>query len=129
MINIRWNAEAAYLEFSESKRDDANFQQSGRVSMPNLSGHIYLVTNDNGQHRIMVLGRPTTDGTLMGILTTLQVGQGTQLVPVSCPIALVPFDTLSDPVIGAVAPAVPQHADYRALIDSATDKDYVRFYA
>lgn len=128
LTDIRWNAEASYLEFSESKRTDANFQQSGRVSMPNLSGHIYLVTNDNGQYRIMVLGRPTIDGTMLGILTTLQVGQGTQLVPVSCPIALVPFDQMSDPVIGQIAPSAEQHAEYRALIDSATGKDYARFF-
>ncbi|MEE9434436.1 MAG: helix-turn-helix transcriptional regulator [Sphingorhabdus sp.] len=129
VIDIRWNAAASYLEFAETKRLDTNFQQSGRVSMPNLSGHIYLVTNDNGQYRIMVLGRPTIDGTMLGILTTLQVGHGTQLVPVSCPVALVKYETLESPVIGAITTSSPAHAEYRALINSATDKDYVRFYA
>ena len=128
LVDIRWNAEMSYLEFAESKRLDANFQQTGRVSMPNLSGHIYLVTNDNGQYRIMVLGRPTIAGTMLGILTTLQVGHGTQLVPVSCPIALVKYDSVKDPVVGSVPVSAPQHAEYRAIINAATAKDYVRFY-
>ena len=129
MIDIRWNAAASYLEFAETERLDANFQQSGRVSMPNLSGHIYLVTNDNGQYRLMVLGRPNINGMMLGILTTLQVGHGSQLVPVSAPIALVPYDSVSEPAIGSIAPGTPQHAEYREIIDAAEGGDYVRFYS
>ena len=129
IIDIRWNAEMSYLEFAESKREDANFQQTGRVSMPNLSGHIYLVTNDNGQYRLMVLGRPTIDGTLFGLLSTLQVGHGTQLVPVSAPIALVQYDSLENPLVGSVPADAPQFAEYRAFLDATTVKDYVGFYS
>ena len=129
IINIRWNADASYLEFAESDREDANFQQAGRVSMPNLSGHIYLVTNDNGQYRLMVLGRPTISGTLFGLLTTLQVGHGTQLVPVSSPVALVRYEKMENPQIGSVKPDMAQYALYRGLMDSATAKDYVRLYS
>jgi transcriptional regulator with XRE-family HTH domain len=128
LLKICWNADESYLEFAETKREDANFQQVGRVSMPNLSGHIYLVTNDNGQYRIMVLGRPTIDGTLLGLLTTLQVGHGSQLVPVSSPVALVPFAVAEDPVIGSLTPASPHYERYRGLIDNAIAKDYVRIY-
>ncbi len=128
VIDIRWNAAMSYLEFAEKKRVDANFQQSGRVSMPNLSGHIYLVTNDNGQYRLMVLGRPTIQGSMLGILTTLQVGQGTQLVPVASPVALVKYDQLEEPAIGQVRSSSPQHSEYRAMVDGVSNKDYARFY-
>ncbi len=127
-IDIRWDADAGYLVFAETQRVDAKFQQTGTVSMPNLSGHIYLVTNDEGQHRMMVLSRPTIDGLLYGILTTLQVGHGSQLVPVSCPVALVKWQDAPDPVIGSVTLACPQYAGYRQIIDAATSGDYVRFY-
>ena len=126
--NISWNADAGHMEFSESQRADAKFQQAGAVSMPSLSGHIYLVTNDEGQHRMMVLGRPTIDGILYGILTTLQVGHGSQLVPVSCPVALVKWKDVTDPMIGSVPQSASQYAEYRSMIDAATSGDYVRFY-
>jgi hypothetical protein len=48
--------------------------------MPNLSGHIYLVTNELGQHRLHILSRPTIDGILFGVLATLQVGHCSQLI-------------------------------------------------
>jgi transcriptional regulator with XRE-family HTH domain len=127
-IDIRWNAAAGYLAFTETQRVDAKFEQSGVVSMPNLSGHIYLVTNDAGQHRMMVLGRPTIDGILYGILTTLQVGHGSQLVPVSCPVALVKWEDAASPMIGSVTQTCPQYEGYRQIVDAATSGDYVRFY-
>jgi transcriptional regulator with XRE-family HTH domain len=127
-IDIQWNGDAGYLGFAESQRVDAKFEQIGVVSMPNLSGHIYLVTNDEGQHRMMVLSRPTIDGTLYGILTTLQVGHGSQLVPVSCPVALVKWEDAADPIIGTVAAGAPQYENYRQILDAAVSGDYVRFY-
>jgi transcriptional regulator with XRE-family HTH domain len=128
LIAIRWLATEGYLGFAESQRVDSKFEQSGHVSLPNLSGHIYLVTNDAGQHRTVVLGRPTIDGILYGILTTLQVGHGSQLVPVSCPVALVKLEDTVDPVIGLVAKDAPQFAGFRETLDAATTGDYVRFY-
>jgi transcriptional regulator with XRE-family HTH domain len=38
LIVIRWLAEESYLGFAESQRLDSKFEQSGHVSMPNLSG-------------------------------------------------------------------------------------------
>jgi transcriptional regulator with XRE-family HTH domain len=128
LITIRWVADVGYLGFAESQRLDSKFEQSGHVSMPNLSGHIYLVTNDAGQHRTVVLGRPTIDGILYGILTTLQVGHGSQLVPVSCPVALVKLEDAVDPAIGLVPQNAPQYRGFREILDAATSGDYVRFY-
>src|SRR3954470_12777496 len=97
VTTIRWVDETGHLGFSESQRMDERFEQAGHVSMPNLSGHIYLVTNVAGQHRLVILGRPTIEGALYGLLTTLQIGKGSQLVPVACPIALARLDS-DDPV-------------------------------
>lgn len=129
VTTIRWIDAAGHLGFAESERTDTRFEQAGHVSMPNLSGHIYLVTNESGQYRTMVLGRPTVAGTLYGILTSLQAGPGTQLVPIACPVALVPFDRLEDPATGLMMSEAPQHTAYRALLDGAIGEDFVRFHA
>src|SRR5690349_22310046 len=42
---ILWDDESSSLVFRESERLDAAFTQHGSVSVPNQSGHIYLVTN------------------------------------------------------------------------------------
>lgn len=128
VTDIRWQDEAGHLGFAESQRIDSNFAQKGEIAMPNLSGHIYLVTNDNGQHRMMVLGRPTVRGRMFGILTTLQVGHGSQLVPVSCPIAFLKWDDGEDHMVGSVPAGSPRHTEYRAIIDGAMDRDYARIY-
>ncbi len=52
-ITIFWDDAASRLLFEESGRVDAAFAQSGEVSVPHQSGHVYLVTNDQGQFRLM----------------------------------------------------------------------------
>lgn len=125
--NIAWDEAANHLCFTESARLDSQFAQVGHVSMPNLSGHIYLVTNDAGQYRLTILGRATREGRLFGILTTLQVGVGSQLVPVSCPIALLPIGQHPDAETGTIAAGSSRHAEYHAILKKAVTQDFARF--
>ncbi|CAN5196939.1 helix-turn-helix transcriptional regulator [soil metagenome] len=128
LTTIHWLAEAGHLGFAESERVDARFEQAGHVSMPNLSGHIYLVTNTAGQHRLMILGRPTIDGTLHGVLTTLQVGPGSQLVPATCPVSLTKVSADDGFALGLIAPESTAYAGYRETLRRSTDDDFARFY-
>ena len=128
VTDIHWLDEPGHLGFAEQQRLDAQFEQRGAVSLPNQSGHIYLVTEDCGQHRLAVLGRPTISGTMFGILTTLQVGQGSQLVPATCPLVLAPLAKFADMAIGTVTPGMPGFGPLRALLTDATAKDFARFH-
>lgn len=128
LTTIRWVAEKGCLGFAESGRSDARFQQTGHVSMPNLSGHIYLVTNEQGQYRLAILSRPTIDGGLFGILTTLEVGHGSQLVPAAAPIALRKLGAGEDSLLGLATPDMPHFADYRAMLDRSIEEDFVRLH-
>jgi transcriptional regulator with XRE-family HTH domain len=128
LIDIGWTDEFGHLNFVELKQEDSRVEQTGHVSLPNLSGHVYLVTNESGQHRLMILGRPTVDGTLYGTLSTLRVGPGSQLVPASCAIALVRFDRLADPMIGLVPSETPHHGTYRDILSAATELGYASFF-
>src|SRR4051812_41706794 len=51
---ILWNDESSRLEFREAERVDAAFTQHGSVSVPNQSGHVYLITNRFGQYRLII---------------------------------------------------------------------------
>src|SRR6266849_7490183 len=87
---ICWDDGVSSLIFRESDRVDAEFSQQGLVSVPHQSGHIYLVTNRQGQYRLVIISRPTINGEMFGIMTTLRVGRGSELMPGSGPIAFVP---------------------------------------
>ena len=124
---IFWDDAVGHLCFAESDRADGAFAQSGHVSMPNLSGHIYLATNESGQHRLIILGRPTRGGQMLGLLTTLQAGAGSQLVPVACPIAFVPLSQLPDAPMGVIPPSGHAFDACRAILDRAMDDDFCRW--
>ncbi len=123
---IQWDDAQGHLAFCESERLDSSFAQSGFVSMPNLSGHIYLVTSEAGQYRLIVLGRATREKRMFGLLSTLQVGAGSQLVPVSCPVAFVPIGQIPDAEFGLITPGQRLAEDYRAILNTALDQDFCR---
>jgi transcriptional regulator with XRE-family HTH domain len=124
MLTIQWDEARCALAFCESERTDTAYTQSGLVAVSSLSGHIYLVTNDLGQYRLIVLGRPLRGGELYGLLTSLQVGQGASLIPVSMPVAIVPHRDTALPATGRIS---PDHADfirYRQHVDRVTDEGF-----
>ena len=123
---IRWSAAKGHLVFAESDRVDATFQQAGFVSMPHLSGHTYLMTSEAGQYRMIMLGRATREERMFGLLTTLQVGQGSQLVPVACPVAFVPMAQIEDPHFGLVREGDARSEEYRGVLDCALEEDFCR---
>jgi transcriptional regulator with XRE-family HTH domain len=125
---IFWDEEASHLRFAESDRADSGFTQSGFVSMPNLSGHTYLVTSEEGQYRLIMLGRATRERRMFGLLSTLQVGAGSQLVPIACPIALTPLGQVEEPPFGLIVPGEPAYGVCREILDHALGSDFCRWH-
>ena len=124
---IAWDEASSRLTFKEAERLDAAFTQHGVVSVPNPSGHIYLVTNVHGQYRLIIVARPTISGEMHGILTTLQVGRGAQLTPVAAPIALVPLKGLKEVQFGRVGPNDASYATYRQYLKRTVEEPFALF--
>jgi transcriptional regulator with XRE-family HTH domain len=124
---IAWDDQCSSLVFRESERIDVAFTQAGTVSVPNQSGHIYLVTNRNGQYRLIIVSRPTISGEMYGILTTLQVGRGSQLMPVSAPFVMVPTKTLQDIRYGLISAPDPVYALYHKYLKRTVDEQFAVF--
>lgn len=124
---ILWDDASSSLIFRESDRVDAAFTQHGVVSVPNQSGHVYLVTNRQGQYRLIIVTRPTISGEMYGILTTLQVGRGAQLVPVAAPIVLVPIKTMRELEFGRVTAGHACYDAYRKQLKRTVEEPFVLF--
>lgn len=125
--DIAWNDSAASLHFCECERLDADYTQFGRVAVPHQSGHIYLVTNRHGQHRMIVVARPTISGEMHGILTTLQSGKGAHLSPVATPIVLKKLKSGEKAHYGRIAHTHAAYAKYAALLKKTLDDQFAAF--
>ena len=125
--DIAWDAASSSLVFREGERLDAAYTQYGEVAVPNQSGHIYLVTNRHGQHRMIVVARPTIGGEMHGILTTLVSGKGAHLSPVATPIVLKQIRPGDIPSYGRIAPGHPAHPRYAALLGKTLDDQFATF--
>ncbi len=125
---IAWDELSSSLAFREAARQDADFTQKGVVSLSNQSGHIYLVTSEQGQFRLVTLGRPAIGGEMYGVLATLQAGHGSHLTPAAAPIAFVPMRRVADPTFGRISDGA-HYDEYRATLARVTEKGFARFFA
>lgn len=124
---ITWDAQASALAFRESDRQDAAFTQFGEVAVPNQSGHIYLVTNRHGQHRLITVARLAISGEMYGIITTLLAGRGSMLTPIAAPIAYLPIKMVENPSFGRVSAEDENFALYRQHLRRTTEEPFALF--
>jgi hypothetical protein len=74
---------------------------------------------------MVIISRPTIAGEMFGIVTTLQSGRGTHLLPVSTPIALVPVKSFDgNAAFGRIDKGHGHHGRYRSLIDRAVEEPF-----
>ena len=124
---ISWDEESGYLTFSESERSDSWFEQVGHAAISNLSGHVYLVTNSEGQYRTLTLGRCSKYNALMGMLSTLAQIQGAHGMPMTCPIVLVRLEDGDEPQLGKFISTDGDYTRYRKMIDYALAEEFANF--
>jgi transcriptional regulator with XRE-family HTH domain len=124
---IAWDPAVPGLAFHEAGRLDAEFSQKGMVSAPLTSGHIYLHTNEGGQMRLAVLGRPLRGGEMYGLLATLLSGAGPQLTPAAAPIALIAMP--QGAALGQIGSGHSDHGRYQAHLDKVTASGFARLFA
>ena len=125
--NIAWDIAQTRLTFREAERLDHDFVQFGDVSVPLQSGHIYLITNRHGQVRLIMLARPLITGEMHGILTTLQAGRGSHLLPVSAPIVLKPLKPDEQPAYGRIRSNHAAFGNYRKLLRRTVADGFATF--
>lgn len=125
--DIQWHDASSSLQFREANRVDQDYTQFGSVAVPHQSGHIYLVTNRHGQHRLIVVARPTINGELHGLLTTLQSGRGAHLSPVATPIVLKLLKAAEKPAFGRITESNAAFAAYNTLLRKTLTEKFAAF--
>ena len=127
--DISWDAATSRLLFREAERVDTDYVQFGSVAVPHQSGHIYLVTNRHGQHRLIILARPTIGGAMHGLLTTLQSGKGGHLSPVATPIVLKPIKAGEKVHYGRIPASHAAFGAYNVMLRKTLAEQYAAFLA
>jgi hypothetical protein len=95
--------------------------------VPHKSRHIYLVTNRQGQYRLVIISHPTINHEMFGIMTTLRLGSGAELMPVSSPIAYVPLGMVPKADFGRIAVGHTCHQQYRKLLQRTVEEPFALF--
>ena len=125
--DISWDTATSRLVFRETERTDKDYAQFGSIAVPHQSGHLYFMTNRHGQHRMIVVAKPTIQNEMHGILTTLKSGSGAHLSPVSTPIVLKLLKKDQKAAYGRVQAGHVSFASYSALLRKTLADNFAAF--
>jgi hypothetical protein len=73
------------------------------------------------------VSRPTISGEMYGIITTLQIGRGSQLTPVSAPVAMVPVSAAKEIQFGQIRVGDRCYERYRRYLKRTLDDQFAVF--
>ncbi len=125
--DISWDEASSRLLFREAERVDTDYVQFGSVAVPHQSGHVYLVTNRHGQHRLIILARPAINGAMHGLLATLQSGKGAHLSPVATPIVLKPIKGTDKIYYGRIPASHAAYGAYNVMLRKTLAEQFAAF--
>ena len=126
LTTIIWDASCSCLIFAESERTDG-FLQRGQVSMPHMSGHIYLVTSEGGQYRLRDPRAP--DHKRLALRHPHDFARRPRLPARAGILPDRPAEArrFMSPAYGTIDPDHPAFPACRAELDAVTQADFARF--
>ena len=128
LTEIAWDDVKGHLAFSEAGRLDAQYEQKGFVSFPNLSGAIYLVTISDGQYRLALLNRPAGGGDDRRNPVTTCGGARRAAYPRSgSNRSCADGRSGRDPQLGVVRSGDAAYDEYRTCVDRVTQAGFALF--
>jgi hypothetical protein len=76
---------------------------------------------------LVLISRPTINGEMFGIMTTLRAGRGAELIPVSAPIVYVPLAGQSTVEFGRISAGHPCYERYRKYLKRTVEEPFALF--
>ena len=110
-MSIIWDDEIAGLSLRQE--GEADRPQSGVISIPKVSFHLFICSSDLSSTRHLILSRLDADLKMRGLMLTLANTFGNFYVPVSVPVALLKMPDDNDLFIGSLDSNHPMYSSYK----------------
>lgn len=125
-IDIAWNADKRRLTFKEKNRNDATYQNTGSIYIPQGSMYMSLLTIEKGRVRQIIVSQLDPSGSMRGIITTLHNPRGNIYIPTSSPIILTRNENDKNFVIGEIDNKSNFYPIYREMLDQTIQQEYAK---
>ena len=122
-----WDHEASGLLVSEAARDNKVPPQFGMVYIPRASMHIFVLSNENGWLKQVILSQFDVYKRMKCIMLTMGHAFGNLYTPVAMPVIMNKYDAIKNDMIGKIEPGSRMHEEYNQDLQAVENSQYAKW--
>lgn len=128
-MEIAWDEAASVLLVREVVHGKKTPPQFGRIYIPRASMHIFVLSNENGWLKKVILSQIDVYKRMKGIMLTMGHAFANVYAPVAMPVIMNKYDKVEAAMIGQIDPSSRVYGEYNQDLLAVEQGRYARWIA
>ena len=126
-MEISWDREGPSLLVKESAKNKQDALQLGRIYIPRASMHIFILSNEKGWLKSVILSQLDITRRMKGMMLTMGRAFANVYAPMAMPVIMNKYEKIGDDMIGSIGPGARMHAEYARDLQAVEQDRYARW--
>jgi hypothetical protein len=126
-MEIVWGSNPSVLQLRERERTDEVTPQAGTIHIPRGSGHLFILSNENGYLQTTIVTQLNVLKRMKGIMLTMGQVLGSVYLPMAVPVVLSKVDKVDPRMIGRITSGSQMFDHYQAELSSVKADNFARW--
>jgi hypothetical protein len=125
-MQVAWDRAVRAL-FAKSRSHDTKVEQFGQIYIPRASRHIFVLSNEGGWLKSVILSELDARKSMKGVLLTVGRAFANIYAPMAMPVIMNKYDKVEDEMTGILAPGARHYEEYRRELAAVEQEQYARW--
>jgi hypothetical protein len=126
-MEILWDHDQSALLVKEIGRGKKLPLQFGKIYIPRASMHIFILSNEHGWLKKVILSQLDVYKRMKGIMLTMGHAFANVYTPVAMPVIMNKYDRIEEHMIGTIEPGTRMYEEYNADLLAVEQSKYAKW--
>jgi hypothetical protein len=126
-MEISWDGEGPSLLVKESAKSNRDALQLGRVYIPRASMHIFILSNERGWLKSVILSQLDVSKRMKGMMLTMGRAFANVYAPMAMPVIMNKYEKITDDMVGTIESGTRMHAEYEHDLQAVEQDRFARW--
>lgn len=126
-MEISWDREGPSLLLKESAKSKRDALQIGRIYIPRASMHIFILSNEKGWLKSVILSQLDISRRMKGMMLTMGRAFANVYAPMAMPVIMNKYEKITDDMVGSIGPGNRMHAEYQRDLQAVEHDRFARW--
>jgi hypothetical protein len=125
-MQVQWDRAVKALSIRECSRDKKSLQ-FGQIHIPRASRHIFILSNEGGWLKSVILSELDALKRMKGVMLTVGRAFANIYAPMAMPVIMNKYDKIEDHMTGILAPGARSYQEYKQDLSAVEQDQYAKW--